>query len=312
MFIKKIASRFLTREAPARARLAAFGKHPGWNDHIDDLGLETELLVTVKRLLYVEGIGGNIDSGAWEKLPDDQRLPGFDHLFILKAGGDLVIGRFWSSSDGKGRTKYPMVVCADCSGQDPLRAFDMVAQLLERLRTECQRTSSADVVRAALERAQADLEAVPTAPPPTNGEAGATDGTLSALAGRPEMGDGSLGLFRILYQVEREMASYRRGGSRSRSVILQPHHLRVPGCADTPRARAALWLAFLAGQLDPAAPVVLILPLAEDWVDLLVGPPGPAQLACIKANSRAVPLATDIPYTLDEDFLGRARQAIAP
>jgi hypothetical protein len=309
VFIKKLASRFLTREAPARAHMAAFGKHPGWNDHIDDLGLETELLVTVKRLLYVEGIGGNIDSGAWEHLPEDQRLPAFDHLFILKAGGDLVIGRLWSSSDGKGRTKYPMVVCADCSGQDPLRAFDAVLPLLDRLHTDCQRTTSADAVRAAVERAQAGLEA---ALPDGQAEAAQADGTLASLAARPEMGDSSLGLLRILYQIEREMTSYRRGGAKgSRSVILQPHHLRVPACADSPRARAALWLSFLAGQLDPAAPLVLILPLAEDWVDLLVGAPGPAQLVCIRANAKAVPLATDIPYTLDDDFLGRARQAIA-
>jgi len=35
--------------------LAAFGKHPGWNDHMDDVGLETESLVAAKTRLYVDG-----------------------------------------------------------------------------------------------------------------------------------------------------------------------------------------------------------------------------------------------------------------
>src|SRR5579862_6325420 len=68
-FIKAF-SRFLgsgSKTAPA-LHLAAFGKHPGWNDHLDDLGLETDSLINAKRLLYLQGISQNIDSGAWEKL----------------------------------------------------------------------------------------------------------------------------------------------------------------------------------------------------------------------------------------------------
>ena len=67
-FLKNL-SRFLSpgKSAPA-AYLSAFGKHPGWNDHIDDLGLDTDALVTAKRLLYVQGISQNIDAGAWDAL----------------------------------------------------------------------------------------------------------------------------------------------------------------------------------------------------------------------------------------------------
>ena len=38
--------------------LAAFGKHPGWDDHVEDLGLETQSLNLAKTVLYVDGIGG--------------------------------------------------------------------------------------------------------------------------------------------------------------------------------------------------------------------------------------------------------------
>src|SRR6267142_2546677 len=81
--------------------LAAFGKHPGWDDHVEDLGLEPASLNLAKTVLYVNGIGGQIDSGAWEKSDPAQQLPDFRHLFVWQRSGQILIGRLWSSSDGK-------------------------------------------------------------------------------------------------------------------------------------------------------------------------------------------------------------------
>ena len=69
-------------DKPPSLNLGAFGKHPGWDDHIDDLGLETDRLVEVRRRLYAEGISSNVDSGAWDKLEDGARLPVFEHLIL--------------------------------------------------------------------------------------------------------------------------------------------------------------------------------------------------------------------------------------
>src|SRR5438477_458719 len=95
--------------------LATFGKHPGWNDHIDDLGLDTDDLVNAKRLLYMQGINQNIDAASWENLEPGKRIDSFRHDFLWHmpagVGGDaecLIAGRMWSSVDGKGRDKYPM------------------------------------------------------------------------------------------------------------------------------------------------------------------------------------------------------------
>src|ERR1022692_3057085 len=90
--------------------LAAFGKHPGWDDHIGplpgritvaDLGLETESLNLATTVFYVNGIGGQIDSGAWEKLDSTQQLSFFKHVFVWQRSGQILIGRLWSSSDGQ-------------------------------------------------------------------------------------------------------------------------------------------------------------------------------------------------------------------
>src|SRR5262245_24203118 len=121
-FIKSLSRLLGTSSKPDPALyLAAFGKHPGWNDHLDDQGLDTDSLIAAKRLLYVQGISQNIDSGAWENLeqvPADAptqavgRLDLFRHDFLwhMRQDGNSVMlaGRLWSSSDGKGRDKYPM------------------------------------------------------------------------------------------------------------------------------------------------------------------------------------------------------------
>lgn len=317
MFLKKITSKLMHKPEAAGpvTCVAAFGKHPGWDDHVDDMGLETDLLVATKRQLYVEGIGGNIDSGAWERLAEDQRLPGFDHVFFWRAAGigasRLIVGRFWSSRDGKGRTRYPMVVCAQCEGSDAWAAAK-VLPVLERLKGECERASSANTVRAAVEAAGAEVAAAAAAQGDTRTEA--RPGLMAFLASRPEMGEGSMGLLRILYQVDREMAAYRgpAGGSggRTRSVDLRPQHLRVPACADTPGDVAATWLAFLARQLDPASSALVLVPLGQPWADVIVGEPTGAQFFCIRAGQKSIPLTSDIPYTLDGDFLSRAGSLI--
>jgi hypothetical protein len=96
--------------------LAAFGKHPGWDDHIEDLGLETEALNFAKLLLYVNGIGGQIDSAPGR---NSKRRSSFRGLNTFLSGSVQVkfsSGRMWSSSDGKGRKRYPMVVCLHFAG----------------------------------------------------------------------------------------------------------------------------------------------------------------------------------------------------
>jgi len=86
-----------------------FGKHPGWDDHIEDLPLPTASLVEAKRLLYVHGIGSQISSGAWARLPAEACLPEFNHHLLWVRGRQFLAGRLWASRDGKRRAHFPMV-----------------------------------------------------------------------------------------------------------------------------------------------------------------------------------------------------------
>jgi hypothetical protein len=196
--------------------LAAFGKHPGWDDHIEDLGLETESLNFAKLLLYVNGIGGQIDSGAWEKLEATQQLPGFEHVFVWQRSGQILVGRLWSSSDGKGRKRYPMVVSLHFVGVPLAWALKQGLPVLAELEEGCLTTSSAEEVRSLLARKRAVLreavqladgrgEYAPVSPDALNKILSPADQT------RRE------GYLRVLYQVQSQLSGFAPGVFNLRS-----------------------------------------------------------------------------------------------
>ena len=292
--------------------LSAFGKHPGWDDHIEDIGIETDHLAALKQLLYVQGIGGTIDSGAWDNLTDSQRAEGFRHVVICRTPGDVVVGRLWSSTDGKGRARYPMVVCAQCAGL-PLRwVVRTILPQLEALQERCVSVSTAGDVIAIVDQAREECRDLAARADAGQGDFVVSPRTLGQLADRPEMGDAHEGLLRILYQIEREMSPYLRGNFAAavRNDELRPIQMRVPACGEMPGDVILQWFDFMFGQLDAGAEVWTIVRLDRPWVDIFVGEPAPQQFFCFQASREALPLASEIPYTLDEEFLARSQRLI--
>ncbi len=301
-------SQFLKRrrdgESP-RIRLAAFGKHPGWNDHIDDIGLRTELLVDVKQWLYLQGIAGNVDAGAWEKLADDQRLDGFAHVFCCLRGGQVVLGHLWSSRDGKGRRKYPMIVCAQCQSLPLDRLFRQVLPQLTQLENDCVATTAAADVLRLMDEAQQRLDAVAEAPV---GDVSAPPTLTSALRRRAEaLGGGEdavQSLLRSLYAIDREIAAHV-GEDGDREV--RPVHLRLPAEAELDGLiqRLSDWLAILDELLPSEVPRLLINRRGEPWLDLVAGRPGAGELLCLRAGTVARPPVSQVPYEIPEAFAER-------
>jgi hypothetical protein len=308
--LKRIVQRFNARGQDAASKgvfVAAFGKHPGWDDHIDDIGLETDVLVAVKRILYVQGIGGNIDSGNWEKLQEDQRLEGFRHLFVWRMGGNMVVGRLWSSRDGKGRTSYPMVVCAQCSQLPVEWVFENILPSLEGIEKVCTATNSPEEVKRTLENAQTEFRRlVQQSNPAADSSVESTD-ALAKLAECPEMGADHEGLLRILYHLEREITRYPPDASR---VGLRPTLLRVPIPASAMLQNALLWFGFLLGRFAKDMPVLVLMPLGNSWIDIILGEPTEAQLYCLRASLRMIPLTSTIPYSMSPEFIAKANRLI--
>jgi hypothetical protein len=308
--LRRIVQRFNARgqeAASKRVFVAAFGKHPGWDDHIDDIGLETDVLVAVKRTLYVQGIGSNIDSGNWEKLQEDQRLEGFKHLFAWCMGDNTVVGRMWSSRDGKGRTSYPMVVCVQCSQMPPGWVFEHILPSLEGIEKICAATTSPEDVRKALENAQTEFRRLVQQSHPAADSSVVSIDAFAKLAECPEMGIDREGLLRILYHLEREITRYPPGATR---VGLRPTMLRIPISASAMLQNALLWFGFLLERFAKDMPVLVLMPMGNSWIDVIIGEPTESQLYCLRASLRMIPLTSTIPYSMSQEFITKASRLI--
>lgn len=306
-----------TPAAAPRVALAAFGKHPGWDDHIDDLGLTTPRLVKVKSVLYSQGIAANIDSAGWDQLPDTERLPGFAHEFLWRWAGEAVVGLIWSSQDGKGRSKYPMVLCLQGSGLPVSWLCSAGLERLRALRDRCRASSSAAEVRQAIAQTREDLVAAAASIP--SGDDLPERHLIKRLL--VEAGDSTRqGFVRILYDMDRRLGGMKSDSSAKRStrvIDLSAHQFRLPRLAARANVleAARAWSAVAMEQIGAgpilAAGILAIEAVDAGHIDLIVGDPTPASLFCIRAAQAREPMTSDIPFNIEEVFVTVAKQRVA-
>ncbi len=293
-------------EAPKPGiHFATFGKHPGWDDHMDELGLDTEGLVQLRRVLYTEGVNPNVDSGAWTNLDPRHRLEYFDHFFVWRVSGEIIIGRLWSSSDGRGRHLYPMIVAAHCHGLTLEWCLHAVTPVVDEAKTLFTATRSADDVRRGFDGLRSRLLDLGARAPAQWEPADLFERAVARLAASPSFATDRTGFDRIMYQAERDLAPFRTGAET------RPQTMRVPACEHTASDAAASWLGFLAGYIGPSTPCMVLVAPELAWVDLLVGPIGASQMFVMRASQERIPLVSQIPYSLDEAFTARAADLVA-
>jgi hypothetical protein len=321
---------FGTRSSAAAAAptlaLGAFGKHPGWNDHLDDLGLETQSLVDLRTVLYLEAVGQRIDCGAWDKLPPEHRIEHFGHTLISRRSGELLLARIWSSTDGKGRGKYPMVVAAHIPfppGAPLAFALKDVLDEMVALEATCKRVQTAAEVIAALDASRALLRARladATGPVASGTELTIDPPDLAPLQAAAELSPDRVGLARILYQLEREAGRYlvgpavveeepgssAPGAGKSSVAPPRPHAMRVPRLALHAPEAINLWTKAMLLRVDPAAAMTLIAPDDQPFLDVILGPLAGPELFCLRAGPEALPLTSSIPYSLDDRYIRAA------
>jgi hypothetical protein len=290
----------LKSSGPARLTLAAFGKHPGWDDHIPAIGVSTETLAYVEKTLYDKAIRGQIDSGAWEKgkLDQTQRLQGYDHLLCWSRAGHLILGQLWSSTDGKGRLNYPMVLCVDGEGVSSGFLVRTLAPGLDRIKESCRSAASSDAVIATCRAAQEQLRNL-LIDPSVGSDPGLAAEARRAFMDHAQLGPNRLGLLRVLHELNSLTGS--TGGSRSR-------HLRVPLAADSLERGILLWLTFLRTVLPESCPILLLARRNTNWLDLIAGEPAAEDFFCFQASAQALPLTSEIPYEIGPDLPARLRQ----
>jgi len=298
--LSNIGGRSAATPGDPRISLAAFGKHPAWDDHIPGVGVDTEALAHLKQLFYVTGIGGQIDSAAWEKLDSSKRLEGFDHSFLWLRAGHVMLGQLWSSSDRKGRSKYPMILCIDGEHISPGVVLANGWLELEHLRDKCKALTSAEQVatecHASLERLRLAL---------ANQEKRMPEFSLNPEAWQlffecPELGPNRIGLLRVLHELRYSVAG---GAAKNRPPLgasSQAHarHLRVPVIGSLRAVGSLPWVEFLRCVIPSEIPMFFIKRTDASWLDVILGEPTGDEFFCLQASLDAVPLATEIPYEI--------------
>jgi hypothetical protein len=279
-------------QAPARVFLGAFGKHPGWNDHMDPVGLVTTTMVEAREIIY-GGIAHQIEHAVWEKAGPEKVLPGFDHVFHWRRLNESLTGLVWSSQDGKGRALYPMIALA----HSVTRSFSWLAAevlpALENVRAKCRETNASGVVIAHIRGVEKDLQAkLPDANRVQTSAGLGVPAWAAYFAAEP------VALRRVLHHLRRNFAAFTPGTlewCKNEKGISRTLRLpQIPGA--TPAESLNAWISFLASQLDPAVPLLGVLPVGEKWLDVIVGEPVGTDFALLRTKSSEMPIVTDIPY----------------
>src|SRR5207247_5618669 len=59
--------------------------------------------------------------------------------------------------------------------------------------------------------------------------------------------------------------------SRVRTGTIRAQQIRVPAAAENPEQILLFWSRFFLTQMDPSVPLLMCLPLDENWVDITAG-----------------------------------------
>jgi hypothetical protein len=263
---------FLRDRLSARMQVAGFGKHPAWDDHIDDIGLNTETLVLTKQLLYSEGIATQLASGAWDQIEKSGNAIEFDHRFVWVRDQQSIVGAIWTSADRKGRTRFPLVICAQADFNGA-QAIDLLFEPIERLGSVCRTANAQNEVYDAISRTQSELNCANL---PSLGDSPASEITDSAENSMlPALVTFSAGMKN---RRSREIA--KAGGS----------HFRLDAISSQSKDSLRFWSAYLAARRSASSPPCLVIASnGNRWIDLVVGEPLRNDFFCLRANKNALP-----------------------
>jgi hypothetical protein len=292
------------RPSKPGVNLTAFGKHPAWGDHIDDLPLPGPELAPFKQAFY-----GQIQAALtrWVRSGDNQDrildsgdadadaglLP-LDHHAVWIRDKVFILARIGPSSDRAGRAKFPLVVAAQVQGTAPAAAAGVVVDALDTLFDRCMEAQTQEEVRADLARASAAI-------------AGALDAAVSHPPDPTEWRCAlAAGLTDAPLEVARALRHLRLQAEGTRAARAPASHLRVPTLNLAPTAAAIVWARLLVDRM--AEPLLALAPRSEPWLDLF-GPAGDT-FDLVRIRSTREPLATVIAYDLGPDSLKEARRLL--
>jgi hypothetical protein len=285
------------KQTGIRLHLGLFGKHPAWDDHMEDIGLDTPSLIEFKNLLYFGGVSGCIDSGAWLKMPAEGRMDVFDHELIWSGETGVIFAVMWNSSDGRGRQAYPMVAAAHfLTSRLPAKVGPVFAAL-QQVADKCREAADRDAVRLAQSEGVGGLVQAARSLVPLSATAWAADERL-AFVGSPCFGENHAGLHRAFYA----LLSNPGTGAGKLSLRLASE----PGALED----LLVWQVLLRSQIQSGSLLLTLRHRDGGWVDALEGEFSASEFVRLKARPEELPLTTSVPYGISDDFREKAEMVL--
>lgn len=307
--LKPAKSRILHQPPPKAGCILAFGKHPGWEDHAEDVGDSSPALAKLKQHLYNEAIAGVIDQGRWQTATSQSSSTSdasgkaawpYGHDFVTWIDGAFIAGIIMPSRDARQRDRYPLIIAAHL---EPYPSKARLSQVLRELRQVHAAAGTKD--QQALRRAVAVASASLSQPQPSDeawwsvrsaqlwaeaarwpAPATPTEAAMSVSA--------PAGLLRSLYELSREL------GAPGAGEVAQ--HLRgqiAAGAGIDSASELPLWIAAVWALHGAPLPVMALKPFEQAVVDVVIGLPDAATLWPIRQDLTAVPPASEVPYAID-------------
>jgi hypothetical protein len=268
------------------AHVAVFGKHPAWDDHMDDIGVDLPTILEAKRLLYTQGIATQLDTDVWAKLPVESLTESYDHWLLWHRVGETIVGRLLPTSDGKGRFKYPLVLFAFFKNV-PLAsavaaAIGPLARLAEKIPAAATRDAVRSLVRETRSGLAVELENTGDIPAPF------------AVGQRPVLD--ATGWARVIHGSAEELSEF--APFRSSFAAPNGRHLRLPAIANVGHSAENLlwWATFFFGQLRPTVPALYLFREDTAVVDAIVGLPAATYFRCLRVADNALQPLNEVPY----------------
>ena len=266
---------FLRDRLDQSIQLAGFGKHPAWDDHIDDLGLTTETLVIIRRVLYSEGIGSQVSSGAWNQLEEERQALDFDHRFVWSRKAQSVVGGIWSSSDGKGRSHFPMIICLQIR-LNGWRAVHRFLPALEDLAALSRTAKHQQTFRDTFAEAQRRLSA------DSFGDIGSEVQASDPLEPRKQA------ILDGMVTLAQGLKTYMKRGARQGDRSM---HFRLPAISTRTKESLEFWTGYLETRIRSNFPCLTIASAGLGPVDVIAGEPDANDLFCLRASETSVPMS---------------------
>ncbi len=112
----------------------------------------------------------------------------------------------------------------------------------------------------------------------------------------------------MLYQLHTQFHAWAPGEKPGfgKGGHLRSARMRVPQVSSGSRVDWLAWLVFLRTQLAGNTPLFLMWPRSATWIDVVAGSPSAVDFFRLKANSKTLPLASEVPYRMDASFRSHA------